>query len=342
MQQVDPFTSLHWNERVLAAPQASVFHTVNWLQVLQASYGYQPYYFACFKEQQLAILLAFVEVKSWINGVRGVSLPFSDYCEPISNRKIPYPELLAPVVSMARQRQWNFLEIKGGDTLFPDILPYTFYYRHVLALQGGEREVFSGLRSNYRAKIRKARGHDLTVAIRHSPEAMAEYYQLHCLTRKRHGLPPQPAAFFQKIQEYIIAQNLGFVILVSQNGKKIAGAVFFTFSDRALYKFGASDISYQHLYPNYLLFWHAIQSLCRSGYKELCFGRSDPSNQGLVQFKEGWGTVKSQISYYKYDLKDMSFVQNLNRSEEFGISIWKKIPVPLLKLAGSVLYRHMG
>jgi len=35
---------------------------------------------------------------------------------------------------------------------------------------------------------------------------MGEYYRLHCLTRKRHGLPPQPTGFFQKIQEHIIAK----------------------------------------------------------------------------------------------------------------------------------------
>src|SRR5712691_9090357 len=78
MKQVDPLIYRDWNEHVLATPHASIFHSTHWLRVLQASYGYQPYYFACFKGQQLTALLPLMEVKSWITGVRGVSLPFAD------------------------------------------------------------------------------------------------------------------------------------------------------------------------------------------------------------------------------------------------------------------------
>jgi hypothetical protein len=342
MQQVDPLTYRDWNEHVLATPQASIFHSTNWLRVLQASYGYKPYYFACFKGQQLSALLPFMEVKSWITGIRGVSLPFSDYCEPISDENTSYPEVLEQVIMVARQRKWKFLEVRGGDALLRGISPYTFYYRHLLVLDRDEAKIFSKLRSNYRAKIRKARACDLTVAILHSPEAMTEYYRLHCLTRKRHGLPPQPACFFQHIQEYIIAKNHGFVTLVSHKGQNVAGAVFFSFGNRAIYKFGASDILYQDLNPNYLLFWHMIQWLCYHDYTELCFGRSAPNNTGLVQFKDGWATSKSRISYYKYDLKTASFVQNVNHWSAADSKIWQKMPITLLKLAGLVLYKHIG
>jgi hypothetical protein len=342
MQQVDPLTYRDWNEHVLATPHTSIFHSTNWLRVLQASYGYQPYYFACFKGQQLSALLSFMQVKSWITGIRGVSLPFSDYCEPISGENTSCLEILEQVIMVARQQKWKFLEVRGGDALLHGISPYTFYYRHLLVLNSDEAKIFSKLRSNYRAKIRKARGSGLTVAILRSPAAMTEYYRLHCLTRRRQGLPPQPACFFQYIQDYIIAKNLGFVTLVSHKGQNIASAIVFSFGNRAIYKFGASDILYQDLYPNYLLFWHMIQWLCYHDYTELCFGRSAPNNTGLVQFKDGWATNKFQISYYKYDLKTACFVQNVNQLSEAGSKIWQKMPITFLKLAGSVLYKHLG
>jgi lipid II:glycine glycyltransferase (peptidoglycan interpeptide bridge formation enzyme) len=107
-----------------------------------------------------------------------------------------------------------------------------------------------------------------------------------------------------------------------------------------MYKFGASNILYQGLYPNYLLFWHVIEYLYDQNYTELCFGRSAPNNTGLIQFKEGWGARKSRINYYRYDLKTVSFVQKVNHWSETGSKIWQKIPITLLKLAGSVLYQH--
>lgn len=184
MQQVDPLTYQDWNEHVLTTPQASIFHSTNWLRVLQASYGYQPYYFACFKGQQCSLLWPFMEVNSWITGIRGVSLPFSDYCEPISNENTADPEVLEQVIIAARQQKWKSLEVRGGDALLRGISPYTFYYRHVLILDKDEAKIFSRLRSNYRAKIKKAHTSGLTVAIFRSSAAMIEYYRLHCLTRR--------------------------------------------------------------------------------------------------------------------------------------------------------------
>jgi lipid II:glycine glycyltransferase (peptidoglycan interpeptide bridge formation enzyme) len=283
-----------------------------------------------------------MEVKSWITGIRGVSLPFSDYCEPISNDSTSYQEVLEPVIMAARQQKWQFLEVRGGDTLLRGISPYTFYYRHLLLLGRDEAKVFSKLRSNYRARIRKACASDLTVAILRSPEAMTEYYWLHCLTRKRQGLPPQPAYFFQHIQEHIVAKNFGFVTLVSHKGNNIAGAIFFTFGRRAVYKFGATNRLYQYLSPSHLLLWYVIQWLCCHDYTELCFGRSAPNNTGLIQFKDGWGTNKSRISYYRYDPKTACFIQNVNQLSEAGSKIWRKMPITLLNLVGSVLYKHIG
>jgi hypothetical protein len=244
MQQVDPLTYRDWNEHVLATPQASIFHSTNWLRVLQASYGYQLYYLACFKGPQLTTLLPFMEVKSWITGVRGVSLPFSDYCEPISDESTSYLEMLVQVIRIARRHKWKYIEMRGGNDLLRGISPYTFYYRHLLVLQKDEAKMFSRLRSNYRARIKKARASDLTVTILRSSEAMTAYYRLHCLTRKRQGLPPQPACFFQHIQEHLIANNLGFVALVSHHRNHVAGGIFLSFGHRVIYKFGATDRRY--------------------------------------------------------------------------------------------------
>ena len=337
-----PLTCPNWNAHLLAVPQTSIFHTTNWLQVLQASYGYRPYYFTMCKPQQFATLLPFMEVRSWLTGVRGVSLPFSDYCEPIVTEDTDFLELLAPAIAVARQRRWKFLEIRGGSALLPNVAPYTFYHRHVLPLDSNTSEVFSRFRSNYRAKIRKACQQGLTVAILRSPQAMTAYYRLHCLTRQRHGLLPQPAGFFHYIQQHIIANELGFVGLVSYRDKPIAGGVFFTFGRRALYKFGASDIRYQHVYANYALFWEVIQWLCRHGYEELCWGRTAPGNAGLLQFKDGWGTMRSRLNYYRYHLKTASFIHKNDGAVALRYDVCQKIPLRLLRWAGSTLYRHMG
>lgn len=342
MQIIDPRTYPNWNERLLDLPQVSIFHTVNWLRVLHGTYGYRPVYFACFEAGKPAVLLPMLEVKSWITGARGVSLPFSDHCEPIMAAHMSVAELIKEVIASGIRRRWTYVEFRGGDTLFEEALPFSTYYRHSLALHHGEETIFAALRRNYRAKIRKAGENALTIHTGQAPEAMAEYYRLHCLTRQRQGLPPQPRRFFERIHEHMIAAGLGFVTLVSHRGRNIAGAVFFGFGRRATYKFGASDLRFQHLQPNYLLFWHVIQWLCQRGYTELCFGRTEPGHTGLMQFKDGWGTRRHPLHYYRYDCKTGAFVQDDRHATVPGSRVWRHMPLPLLKLTGSVLYPHLG
>jgi hypothetical protein len=47
-------------------------------------------------------------------------------------------------------------------------------------------------------------------------------------------------------------------------------------------------------------------------------------------------------SQLKTILKTASFVQNVNHPSGADSKIWQKMPITLLKLAGSVLDKHVG
>src|SRR6185503_9058222 len=119
--------------------------------------------------------------------------------------------------------------------------PHTTYFAHSLSLLDGPHVLFNGFDPSVRRAIRKAERSGLTVSVRKDREAMLAYYRLHVRTRRRHGLPPQPLAFFLNIHEEIIAAGMGFVVLAVKGDRPIAGSVFFHAGSHALYKFGASD-----------------------------------------------------------------------------------------------------
>jgi lipid II:glycine glycyltransferase (peptidoglycan interpeptide bridge formation enzyme) len=132
------------------------------------------------------------------------------------------------------------------------------------------------------------------------------------------------------------------VVLASHGGRTVAGSMYFHFGDMALYKSGASDRKYQHLRANNLVMWEAIRWYCRNGYKNLCFGRTEPENKGLLQFKRGWGTKERTIRYYRYDLVKKAFVQDKSRLKGFHNAVFMRMPTPLLRFTGELLYKHMG
>jgi lipid II:glycine glycyltransferase (peptidoglycan interpeptide bridge formation enzyme) len=230
-----------------------------------------------------------------------------------------------------------------GDGLAPeDIFPASVFYRHTLSLEPGENILWSRLRGNYRRAIQKGEKMGVRVDIHHSPEAMDQYYRLHCFSRKRHGLPPQPLHFFRKIYQHIISQSLGFVVLATHAATTISGAVCVHFGRQILYKYAAMDSKYQDIPANYLLLWRTIQWACENGFQEFCFGKSDAEQKGLILFKDGWRAEKQMLHYYKYHLKKEAFVQTEQRSDGRGYFWFRAMPLPFLKKVGSLLYRHVG
>jgi hypothetical protein len=169
-----------------------------------------------------------------------------------------------------------------------------------------------------------------------------EFYRLNCMTRKAHGLPPQPYRFFKALHEHVLAPGHAFVALARHGSASIAGAIFLRFGNEVLYKYGASDKTYQHLRANNLVLWEAIRWCVGSGYKMLCFGRTEPENAGLRRFKAGWGAEEHILKYYQYDIRKRAFVDGSSIKRTFYSEIFRVMPVPLLKLAGKALYRHVG
>ncbi len=337
---LDPRKYLNWNDKVLCSDGYSFFHTSNWATVLTDSYGFVPFYFSIIENNSFAFLLPMMVAKNFIISKKVISLPFTDYCQPIMNSKYSFQEILPEIVSIANQQNWKIINLRSLSALNEVYPTSSVYYRHFLPLDDNKEEVFRKFRENYRSKIRKAIRSNVRVTISHSAESVYEYYKLHCKTRQRQGLPPQPYKYFKNVFDHIISKNLGFVISAYVEGRLTAGAIFFYFGERAYYKHGGFDINYASTFSNYLLFWTAIQWLCDNKYKELCFGRSELNHKGLIQFKDGWGTEKHEIYYYKFDVLSNEFIRKNRETEIPGYAILKKVPIPLLRLIGSLIYKY--
>jgi hypothetical protein len=63
---------------------------------------------------------------------------------------------------------------------------------------------------------------------------------------------------------------------------------------------------------------------------------------GLRQFKAGWGTEEKVIRYYKYDYKKSNFVVSNNKVTGLHNTVFRNMPIYLSKLIGRILYKHAG
>ncbi len=342
LQIINPITYPGWDDVLLSHADYSFFHSSAWASVLVESYGYTPKYFTIIDDHKLLALIPLMEVNSFLTGRRGVSLPFTDYCQPIVANGIPFQNLFEQVIENGKKCGWKSLELRSVSKLLPSTLPSLAYLGHVLDLSQNTGQILSNFRDSTKRNVQKAMKEGVEVKIDHSLESVNEFYRLNCMTRKEHGLPPQPIHFFKNIYDHVISKDLGMVVLASLDQENVAGAIYFHFGEKAVFKYGASDKKFQQLRANNLVMWKAIQWYSQNGCKSLCFGRTEPENQGLIQFKSGWGTTEQPIHYYQYDFKKGSFVRGSSKVTGFHNKIFKNMPIPISSKIGDLLYKHVG
>ena len=339
---VDPLGRADWDAMVAAHPQGTIFHSGGWARVLRDTYGHVPFYIARFEGKRLAGLLPVMEVSSWLTGRRGVSLPFTDFCPALKGAGCDGGNLYQKAVEWGRQRRWKRLECRGFDGAWAGARPSLSFYGHKIDLGAGEEKLFQGLDAAMRRGVRKAEKMGVKIDFDAGEESMRTFFMLHCGTRRRHGLPPQPWRFFLNIQRHLLSLGRGFIATARLGRQPLAAAVFLLDGRQALYKFGASDYASQQARPNNLVMWAAMRHCAARGLATLNLGRTSLSNEGLRRFKLGLGAVEEEIRYVKYDFSSEQFVRDVDRVEGWHNRVFACLPLPVLRLAGAVLYPHLS
>lgn len=339
---INPLDYTGWEDLLDTHENSSFFHTSHWAGVLGETYGYQPLYFTEITQGNLQLLIPVMEIKSCLTGKRGVSLPFTDYCEPILSPRANENGVWNTLVDYGENARWKYIEIRGGDRFGQSTRPSSWYYDHILDLSADPQEVYDSFRDSNKRNIQKARKVGVEVVMCESLDSMKVFYRLHCLTRKMHGLPPQPFAFFKHIHEHLIMNKHGLLVMAWFQGKAIASSLYFHFGKKVIYKYGASDSRYLYLRANNLVMWKAIEWYCRNGFEHFSFGRTDPEHEGLKQFKAGWGTRERIINYFTYNLRNKEMQVNKGKVSGGHTIFFRNMPVGILKLIGKVVYRHVG
>ena len=342
VQILDPASCPDLGVALSSHPGYSIFHTAVWAKALEASYGYKPLYLTVEEGGKVRSLLPLMEVNSRLTGRRGIALPFTDECAPLYQDHPLALRLMQSAIALGKSRGWKSVEFRGGRELCPEAPASVSFYGHRLNLEGGDEAIFARFDSSTRRSIRKAEKSGVTVTMSGEIDAVKIFYSLHCKTRRKHGLPPQPFIFFSNICHHILSRGLGMVVVASWQNQPIAASVYFRMGARAIYKFGASDETHQELRGTNIVMWEAIKHLAHNGVTTLDFGRTSMGNEGLRRFKTNWGTHEYKIEYVKYDLRRDAFVTERDMAAGWHNWVFRVMPSGVSRLIGATLYKHLA
>jgi CelD/BcsL family acetyltransferase involved in cellulose biosynthesis len=336
-------TDPRWADFVATHPAATPFHHPDWTRLVAGCYGFRAFALAVSDVTGgIRAGLPVVEVRHLRGGPRWVSLPYTDYCPLLASKGEQEDQLLAALRRSSRAAGVRRVEIRGpiadGAAAGPSAL------RHVLALAHNPADVYAGFhRSQVQRNIRRAEREGLTVRLGTSPHDLVDtFYRLHLRTRRRQGVPVQPRRFFRLLWDNTIATGLGSVLIVEAAGQPIAAAVFLTWNETVIYKFGASDESSWSLRPNHLLFWHAIRAACEQGYRWFDFGRTDIGQEGLRNFKLSWGAVEEPLFYGTVGGTPEPAPSAEGMATRVLGPVIRHGPLLLCRAAGETLYRYVA
>jgi hypothetical protein len=348
---IDPSQDERWDAFVEAHPYGWICHTSAWKEVLEDSYKHiKPKYLVLTdqKNGNIRAALPLCQVKSRITGNRLISLPFATLCDPLIDSEDEFKALFDVSIGLKDDLGCRYIEVrafKSADSIGDSRLCLVRNYKHhSLALDREPQELMKRFhRTCIRQRIQRAEKSKLKVHEGESETDLKEFYRIYLKTRRRLRLPPQPYRFISSLWQKLYPLGFLTLLLAQHDGRAIGGIILFKYKERVSAEYAAMDDDFFNLSPNHLLFWIAIKKAQEEGYRVFDFGRTDPNNQGLMDFKSRWGTKTIDLIQA---FSPISAAQQIGAhgavSQKILGALCEKAPDLGYRAIGNFCYRHMG
>jgi FemAB-related protein (PEP-CTERM system-associated) len=337
-----------WEQLVAAHPRGTLYHLPGWSELLYRCYGFQPICLALVGDaNQIGGILPLSLIDSPLTGRRLVSLPFTNAVGPLGENEATASLLLQHAVELAGRERCRYVEIRG--TPERDCVEVASFARHdyygtfLLDLTGDGKGRLPSIDKRARRGIVRAARDGVVARFLDDDAAPRAFFQLNLITRRKHGVPPQPLRYFEALWSTLRPGGHVQILVAELAGQRVASIVLTAYKDTVTYAYGASDPAYLRHSPNHALFDAAIGWALERGYRYFDFGRTAPDNAGLMEFKRQWGAAFLPLPYYYWPNRD-GFVSEAEASWKHRLftSLWRRLPLPATAVLGPPLYRHLA
>lgn len=234
--------SEEYNKFILNNPDSTIYHTIEWKNIIEKNFGYEPFYLlARNTEDKICAVLPLFLAKN-IYGKRLDSIPQSPYgglIGDLTHKKL----LIDQAIELKKQLNCKLLSIRDApfqsDIIFKefDMKKCINWDRQIVKIEDPET-MWNNLKKNNRENIRKAIKNNINIVKANTEEELKEFYYLISLTYKRLGFIVFPYEFFLDIWKTMRPKGYVEVLTVKSNGEAVASALNFLFNNHFFIAFG--------------------------------------------------------------------------------------------------------
>lgn len=330
-----------WQDYLLRADGATFYHQYRWKTALEQAYGLKTCYLAAKDGADVHGILPLAEISGFSGSRSLVSTPFANYGGVVADSASARDCLIDEAGRLLKDGGMSLLELKQDTRCDHHLLVDKLDYHALsLSLSADPEDVWkTKLNTKVRNQTRKAMKSEMKTAI--GPELLPEFLPVYRRNLRDLGTPTHSMRWFRVLVELFPKQMT--TVVVRLGGKPVAGAWILLFKDTAILHAAASLKEYRRLCPNNLVYWTAIEFLCRKGYRVLDFARSRVG-AGTYHFKQQWGAVPRQL-HYQYLLNTAKNIPDMdphNPKYRLAIALWRHLPLSIANAAGPWLRRRIS
>lgn len=318
----------------------NIFHDFEWMQVIKETFNVKCKIALLKEDGKIIASIPFVFYRNLIKGKCALPLHFSGFYGSIFSINDKFKNIII-------EKFLNYCKKFNYFTQIPEINSikeskffhgYSIYKIEFKANSSLEEQFLSSANKRMRDYIKKATKSKLE-SLTGGLELLDQFYMLYLQNMKELGTPPLQKKFFVKIIKTFPKQSK--IILIRDQTKLCSGMFLLKVSSLEIF---APTIctprAFEINQSSHLLYLEAAKIAQKWGCTVMNYGRSI-NGSGPALFKKRIGLKEIPLLMYTpynnwtvTNPKDIFFLRH-------AIKIWKKLPIPLTKLGGKILAKHV-
>ncbi len=328
-----------WDDYVLEAPGATFFHRAGWRTVIERAFGHRTHFLFAERNGEIVGVLPLAHVNSLLFGSSLASLPFCVYGGVVASTPEAAEALRSRACALAEELRVDALELRNREPGQSDWPVKELYYTFRKEIDPLDEVNLKAIPNRQRAMVRKGIKEGL---LSEWDAGTDRLYRVYAESVRNLGTPVFSAKYLRILRDTF--KDDCSVLMISHQGKDVAGVMNFYFREEVLPYYGGSTAQARSVKGvNHFMYWELMRLSAAQGCRLFDFGRSKEGT-GPYSFKKNFGFLPEPLPYEYYLVKADAVpdLNPLNPRYRLMIKTWSRLPLSVANFVGPFLARSLG